>query len=151
EPMSVLLKVVNERPPDVRALQPNVPRDLAAVTMKCLEKNPGRRYASAEALADDLRRFLDNKPTRARPVRTTERLWLWTKRNPAVAGLVTALAAVLVATFVAVAALWVRAEQKAKDEAEAKQRFERAEAVARKEAQNAEESLREVQRQKALL
>ncbi len=63
EPMSVLVKVINEQPPHVRSLRPDVPRDLAAVTMKCLEKQPDRRYAECRALANDLRRFLDNRPT----------------------------------------------------------------------------------------
>ena len=151
EPMSVLLKVINEAPPDVRSLRPDAPRDLAAVTMKCLAKEPGRRYASAESLADDLRRFLDDRPTRARPVTHTERLGLWAKRNPAVAGLVAALAVVLVAAFVTVASLWVKAEGKADDERFANRQSVAAEATARREREKAEESLREVQRQKALL
>jgi serine/threonine protein kinase len=97
---SVLAQVVADAPPDVRRLRSGVPRDLAAVTMTCLEKDPGRRYSSAEALADDLRRFLGGRPTRARPVRAAERLWLWSKRNPAVAGLMAALAVALALALV---------------------------------------------------
>jgi serine/threonine protein kinase/WD40 repeat protein len=151
DPVSVLLQVVNERPPDVRALRPDVPRDLAAVTMKCLEKDPARRYASAEALAADLRRFLDNRPTRARPVTATERALFWARRNPAVAGLCAALALVLVAGFVAVAALWVRAENRAEDADFAARRAERSEQHARTEAGRAEAALRDALKQRALL
>jgi serine/threonine protein kinase/WD40 repeat protein len=130
EPMSVLLKVVNDPAPDVRSLRPTVPRDLAAVTMKCLEKDPRRRYASAGELADDLRRFLDGRPTVARPLRRRERAWLWARRNPAVAGLLAALAVVLVAGFSAVTWFWLEAERTAANERQEKVRAERAERAA---------------------
>ena len=119
--------------------------------MKCLEKDPARRYASAEALADDLRRFRADRPTRARPVTTTERLWLSAKRNPAVAGLVAALAVVLVAAFATVAGLWVKAERTADDERHAKTLAELSHERANREARNAEEALRQTHRQEALL
>jgi serine/threonine protein kinase/WD40 repeat protein len=140
EPMSVLLKVVNDPPPDVRSLRPDVPRDLAAVVMRCLEKDPRRRYASADELADDLRRFLENRPTKARPVTNRERLWLWAKRNPVDACLLAALAASLLIGFVAVTYLWQRAEDTAAKATLSEQSELRAHAATTKALERARES-----------
>jgi serine/threonine protein kinase/WD40 repeat protein len=151
ESISVLLKVIHERPPEVRSLRPDLPRDLAAVAMKCLEKDPGRRYASAEALADDLRRFLDDRPTVARPVRAAERAWLWAKRNPVVAGLAAALATFLPVAFVAVAVLWVDAKRDADAQSRAKSEAVAAQNAAKAAEADARAALREQRRQKAAL
>jgi WD40 repeat protein len=78
-----------------RLLQPSVPVDLQTIALKCLEKEPRRRYDSAAALAQDLERWLEGKPILARPVSRPERLWLWSRRNPAA---VTIVALLLVLT-----------------------------------------------------
>jgi serine/threonine protein kinase len=70
-----------------RRLRPGVPRDLETVCLKCLEKWPGRRYASALELAEDLQRFVQDRPVRARPVSSLRRAAKWARRRPAVAAL----------------------------------------------------------------
>ena len=86
-PLDVLLQVLHDEPVAVTRLRPNVPRDLATITHKCLAKDPARRYASARELADDLRRFLERKPIQARPVGVGERLVKWARRRPGIAAL----------------------------------------------------------------
>ena len=70
-----------------RQLEPRVPHDLETICLKCLEKDPARRFASAAELADDLRRFVDGDPILARPTPAWERAWKWGKRRPAIVAL----------------------------------------------------------------
>src|SRR5262249_2448060 len=86
------LQAAKERPPvSPRNLDSNVPLDLETICLKCLEKDPRRRYTWAQALADDLHCWLDSRPIAARRVGPAERAWLWCKRKPAVAALTTAV------------------------------------------------------------
>jgi WD40 repeat protein len=94
-PAQTLLKVIGEEPLPVTRLRPGVPRDLAVICHRCLEKEPAKRYASAGALGDDLARFRAGEPIRARRVGELERAWKWARRRPAVAGLLAAVAASL--------------------------------------------------------
>jgi WD40 repeat protein/serine/threonine protein kinase len=94
-----LEQVRTQEPVVPSRLQPKLPRDLTTICLKCLEKDPGKRYASAEALAEDLRRFLERKPIHARSVSHLEKLWRWCRRNPLIA-IPSAAAVLLLVGFV---------------------------------------------------
>jgi hypothetical protein len=85
--LDTVLQVLSDEPVPVRRLQPKVPRDLETVCHKCLHKDPTRRYASAQALAEDLARFGAGEPIVARPVGPLGRLAKWIKRRPGMAAL----------------------------------------------------------------
>lgn len=90
----------HEPAPPLGRLVPGVPRELATICAKCLEKSPDRRYASAEMLADDLQRYLDGRPILARPIGPIENLTRWARRQPVVATLTLLSAALLTAVAV---------------------------------------------------
>ncbi len=79
---ATILQVLDRDPERPRSIEPLVDRDLETIALKCLEKEPSRRYDSAAALADDLRRWLNGCPIAARPIGQAERLWRWCLRNP---------------------------------------------------------------------
>jgi serine/threonine protein kinase/WD40 repeat protein len=111
--------VKEQEPPAPRSLDTRVPRDLETIVQTAIAKDPRRRYQTAEQMGDDLRRFLNGEPIRARRVRLHERVWLWARRNPGWAAMLTAVASLLLAIAVVSSLLTVRAEnekRKADDE-----------------------------------
>jgi tetratricopeptide (TPR) repeat protein len=126
-----------------RRLRPGVPHDLQTICLKCLEKDPARRYPTALALADDLQRYCDGKPVLARPVGLVGRAARWGRRKPAVAGLLAALLVVLLAGFAGVAWQWRRAARNATQAREVAVQLERENRRAVRERQRAERHLRQ--------
>ncbi len=88
--------VRNQEPVPPTRLQPKVPVDLETICLKCLQKDPGKRYAGASELVEDLQRFLEGRPILARPVSVIEQLARWCRRNPKVAALATAVISLLI-------------------------------------------------------
>ncbi|MBI5757629.1 MAG: protein kinase, partial [Planctomycetales bacterium] len=111
----LIVQILSEEPPALRKLDARLPRDVETICLKCLEKDPARRYQSAAALAADLHRWLTGHPIQARPVSRTERAWRWCHRNPAVASLSTAVVVILLTGIAVSSFFWLEAAARAKD------------------------------------
>jgi WD40 repeat protein/serine/threonine protein kinase len=112
--MEIMFQVKDQEVTSPRQLRPEIPADLETITLKCMQKEPAKRYASAEALADDLTRFLNKEPILARPVNRLERLWRWCRRNRVAASLIGAVAASLLggAIIASALAVWALGEKR---------------------------------------
>jgi tRNA A-37 threonylcarbamoyl transferase component Bud32 len=112
-PIETLRLVIERDPVAPRQLNPTIDPDLETITVKCLEKDPARRYASAGEMACDLKHYLKGEPIVARPAGSIERLWRWCRRNPRLAGFGTVAAASLTAVAIVSLAAAIRiADQK---------------------------------------
>lgn len=106
--MDTVMQVVRDEPVPPTRLQPKLPADIETICLKCLQKEPRKRYDSAELLAEDLRRFLAGEPILARPVSGPERLWRWCRRNPKMAALSASVLLLLVVVAVGSSAAAVK-------------------------------------------
>ena len=155
-PMDTVIQVISDEPVPPRRLNASVPLDLETICLKCLEKEQGKRYASASALAEDLGRYLAGEPIVARPVTRSERAVKWARRKPAIAALMGLVAIVAALGLGGVLWQWREAvlardiaqarEQDARD-AEAKER-EQAE-LAKQQTELATQRLRDTQKAQA--
>jgi WD40 repeat protein len=119
-PVDTLVQVLHEEPLKPGRLRPGLPHDLDTVCLKCLAKDPARRYQSAAALAEDLARFRRGKPVLARPVGALERSWKWARRRPLTAGLLAAVVLITLLGFAGVTWQWRSAEGARADAEEAR-------------------------------
>lgn len=109
-PLETMRRVVEQEPVSPSSVDRAVDRDLETICLKCLQKDPQRRYASADALANDLERWLRQEPIQARPVGAVEHVIKWARRKPSLASLMAALVLVIAVGFAAVVCEWRQAE-----------------------------------------
>ena len=116
-PFETILQVIKEEPVPPSRLIGKLPPDVETICLKCLQKEPAKRYATAELLAEDCRRFIAGEPILSRPISSVERAWRWCRRNPRVAGLLATVAGLLVVVTVTstVSALTIAQERNLKE------------------------------------
>lgn len=105
-----LTQVLEKEPVAPRLLVPRIQRDLETICLKCMRKEPNRRYQTARAVVDELDSFLAGKPIRARPISYAEKVWRWCRRQPAIASLIAVAVLLLAAGSLLVLTQWRRAE-----------------------------------------
>jgi tetratricopeptide (TPR) repeat protein len=145
ERSKLVKQVMYDEPARPRKLNPTVPRDLETVVLKAIARDPAHRYQSPADMADDLKRFVEDRPVRARRASEAEKLWRWCRRNPLPASLLAAVLLVFLTGFAGTTWGLIEArrqEKIARDEATEKERARQAEAEQRSAA--------EVQKEKAL-
>jgi WD40 repeat protein/serine/threonine protein kinase len=136
--LELVERIKEEDPPRPRTLDHHIPRDLETIVLKAIEKEPEQRYQTAEAMAEDLRRFLADEPIRARQVSTSERYWRWARRNPTIA----VLSGVLIGVLLLATIGSLTAAQQFHTQAGTQKSLAIKEAVARRKADEANAGLR---------
>lgn len=109
--IETLDQVRSQEPVSPRSMQPTIPHDLETICLKCLQKEPSRRYESAGALAEDLERFLRDEPVLARPVSTPERIFRWCRRHRLASSLIGLLIVVTTGGFAGIFYEWRQSEK----------------------------------------
>jgi WD40 repeat protein/serine/threonine protein kinase len=110
-------QVMHDEPVRPRKVNPGVPRDLETVVLKAIARDPAHRYQSPAEMAEDLKRFVEDRPVRARRASGAEQVWRWCRRNPLVAGSLAGVVGIFVTAFVLVSWSYFRAEDARKEEA----------------------------------
>jgi serine/threonine protein kinase/WD40 repeat protein/Flp pilus assembly protein TadD len=105
----LIKQVMHDEPVRPRKLNPGVPRDLETVVLKAIARDPAQRYQTPAAMAEDLKRFVDDRPVKARRVSETEKFWRWCRRNPLPASLLAGIVLVFLAGFAGVSWQWRKA------------------------------------------
>ncbi len=136
----ILTQVLYTEAPSLRLLNATVPRDLETVALKCLQKDPARRYQSAQEMADEFARFLRGESIHARPVSAPEKVWRWCKRKPLVA--MFALSTILLLIAVAIGSpVAIYRIERARQKAEANLQLAQARETAERQTRYATEML----------
>jgi len=107
----LIRKIAHQEPARPRKLRPEIPRDLETIVLKAIAREPEHRYGSAGALADDLQRYLEDRPIRARRVGVAERVWRWSRRNRALASLAATALVLLVLVALVASGAYVQAKR----------------------------------------
>jgi WD40 repeat protein/serine/threonine protein kinase len=108
--LKLIAQISSDEPARPRSIDSQIPRDLETIVLRAIEKDPKRRYPTAEELAEDLQRFINDEPIKARRLGVPERCWRWCRHNPALAGLMAALVVVFLAGFAGVTWKWREAD-----------------------------------------
>ncbi len=140
-PLDTVLLLLHEELVRPRSLRPDLPRDLETICLKCLAKDAGKRYASAQALADDLHHFRRGRPIQARPVPRYERAWKWARHRPLAAGLLAGMLLVGLLGFAGVTWQWQEAKA-ARDTALAEKQEKEQQRLDAEQARTAAENAR---------
>jgi hypothetical protein len=146
----IIHQVLHEEPRAPRRINQKIPRDLETICLKAMAKDPARRYTTARAMAEDIRRHMRGESIQARPFGRVERVWRWCRRNPVSAGLIGAVAAGLL--LCAVIGMWTAKRERENADRQrqlnAETEAERSKAIEAKErAQSAEKAALQAQRQ----
>lgn len=140
-PMDTLLLVIHQEPLSPRNQRAGIPRDLETIVIKCLQKDPRSRYATALHLAEDLERFLSGQPIQARPIGAGERMWRWTRRHPAIAVLLATVFVVTLFAMIAISLALVEARSAQQNETAQRREAEKAHALTKEALNQSERSL----------